>query len=65
MADDGMINRSDLDLIFVTDSVEEAIAYIREKTITPFGLKLVVRRNLPWLGEQALPKQDPDSSRGR
>ena len=26
---------------------------------TPFGLILVVRRNLPWLGEQALPMQDP------
>jgi hypothetical protein len=50
-----MINRSDLDLIFATDSVEEAIAYIREKAITPFGLKLVVRRNLAWLGERALP----------
>jgi uncharacterized protein (TIGR00730 family) len=65
MAEEGMINRSDLDLIFVTDSVEEAIAHIREKTITPFGLKLVVRRNLRWLGEQALPRQDPDCSRGR
>src|SRR6266550_6503597 len=65
MADEGMINRSDLDLIFATDSVEEAIAYIREKAITPFGLKLVVRRHLRWLGEQALPKQDPDCSRGR
>ena len=48
-------DRSDLDLIFATDSVEEAIAHIREKAITPFGLKLVVRRNLAWLGERALP----------
>jgi uncharacterized protein (TIGR00730 family) len=54
MAGEGMINRSDLDLIFATDSVEKAIAHIREKAITPFGLKLVVRRNLPWLGERAL-----------
>src|SRR5712675_827975 len=50
MAGEGMIDRSDLDLIFATDSVEEAIAYIREKAITPFGLKLVVRRHLAWLG---------------
>ncbi len=35
--------------------IEEAIAYIREKAITPFGLKLVVRRHLAWLGERALP----------
>ena len=55
MAGEGMINLSDLDLIFATDSVEEAIAYIREKAITPFGLKLVVRRHLAWLGERALP----------
>src|SRR6059036_3645105 len=55
MAGEGMIDRSDLDLIFATDSVEEAIAHIREKAITPFGLKLVVRRNLAWLGERALP----------
>jgi hypothetical protein len=41
-------------LIFVTDSVEEAIAHIRKKAISPFGLKLVVRRRLPWLGERAL-----------
>ena len=54
MADEGMINRSDLNLIFATDSVEEAIAHIREKAITPFGLKLMVRRHLPWLGERAL-----------
>jgi predicted Rossmann-fold nucleotide-binding protein len=54
MAGEGMINRSDLDLIFVTDSVEEAIAHIRKKAIAPFGLKLVVRRPLEWLGERAL-----------
>ncbi len=54
MTGEGMIDRSDLDLIFATDSVEEAIAHIREKAITPFGLKLMVRQNLPWLGERAL-----------
>jgi uncharacterized protein (TIGR00730 family) len=54
MADEGMINSADLDLIFATDSIEEAIAHIREKAITPFGLKLVVRRHLPWLGERAI-----------
>src|SRR5438046_8158320 len=34
MAGEGMIDRSDLDLIFATDSVEEAIAHIRAKAIT-------------------------------
>jgi uncharacterized protein (TIGR00730 family) len=55
MAREGMIAESDLDLIFATDSVDEAIAHIREKAITPFGLRLVRRRHLPWLGERALP----------
>jgi len=54
MADERMIDRPDLDLIFATDSVGEAVAHIREKAITPFGLKLVVRRHLAWLGERAL-----------
>ena len=54
MAGETMINRSDLDLIFATDSVEEAIAHIREKAITPFGLELVLRRHFSWLGERAL-----------
>lgn len=55
MAREGMISRNDLDLIFATDSVEDAIGHIREKAIAPFGLKLVVRRHLSWLGERGLP----------
>lgn len=54
MAQEKTINRSDIELIFVTDSVEEAIAHIREKAIAPFGLKLVVRRHMPWLGERSI-----------
>ncbi len=48
------ISRKDLDLIYVTDSVEDAIMHIREKAIAPFGLKPVVRRHLPLLGECGL-----------
>ena len=53
MADAGMINRTDLELIYATDSVEEAIAHIKAKAIEPFGLRLVrrTRRSFPWLGE--------------
>lgn len=56
MPDSGTISRGDLDLIYATDSVEEAIAHIRNKAIEPFGLKLVrrVRRTMPWLGERGL-----------
>ena len=56
MSANGMISPGDLDLIYATDSVDEAIAHIRSKAIEPFGLRLVrrVRRHLPWLGERAL-----------
>ena len=54
MAQVGTISPKDLDLIFVTDSVDEAVAHIREKAIKPFGLKPVVRRHLPLLGERGL-----------
>ncbi len=56
MAQAGMISRRDLDLIYVTDSVEEAIAHIRSKAIEPFGLKSVrrIKRSFPWLGERGL-----------
>jgi uncharacterized protein (TIGR00730 family) len=56
MAHHGMIASSDLSLIYATDSVEEAIAHIRSKTIEPFGLKRVARarRHFPWLGERGI-----------
>ncbi len=54
MARLGTIDRRDLDLVFVTDSVEEAIAHIRARTIAPFGLRRRVKRHFPWLGERAL-----------
>ena len=59
MAHHHMISDSDLSLIYLTDSVEEAIAHIRNKAIEPFGLKRVarVRRYFPWLGERGLPTQ--------
>ena len=57
MAEFGMINQTDVSLVYATDSVEEAIAHIRSKAIEPFGLRLTtrIRRHLPWLGERALP----------
>jgi len=62
MAQRGKISSSDLHLIFATDSVEEAIAHIRDKAIEPFGLKRVVhmRRHFPWLGESGFPSKGPD-----
>jgi uncharacterized protein (TIGR00730 family) len=56
MAKTGMIAASDLELVYATDSVEDAIAYIREKAIVPFGLRLVqrVRPQRFWLREHGL-----------
>jgi uncharacterized protein (TIGR00730 family) len=56
MAKTGMIGASDLELVYATDSVEDAIAYIREKAIGPFGLRLVhrVRPQRFWLREHGL-----------
>ena len=64
MAGAGMINAGDLNLLYVTDSVEEAIEHIRTKAIEPFGLKKRIRhvtRSLPWLGERALINKAVDS----
>ena len=54
MARTGTISPADLKLIYLTDSVDDAIGHIREKAIKPFGLKPVVHRHLPWLGESGL-----------
>ena len=54
MARVGTMSRTDLDLIYATDSVDEAIAHIREKAIKPFHLKAAVRGHWPWLGERGL-----------
>jgi hypothetical protein len=54
-----MIGPDDLRLIFATDSVQEAIAHIRNKAIEPFGLKRVarIRRAFPWLGERGFSRK--------
>ena len=54
MARLGTISQPDLSLVFVTDSASEALEHIRARTIEPFGLRQVVRRTLPWLGERSL-----------
>lgn len=52
MARVGTISPPDLDLLYATDSVADAIEHIRQKAIEPFGLKRTVRRSR-WLGEPA------------
>ena len=60
MARVGTISPQDARLIYATDSADDALAHIRQHAIKPFGLKPVVRRHLPWLGECGL-----DDSRER
>jgi uncharacterized protein (TIGR00730 family) len=56
MAQRGMIAANDLNLIYATDSIDEAIAHIQSHAIEPFGLKRVAhpRRHFTWLGEHGL-----------
>jgi uncharacterized protein (TIGR00730 family) len=60
MANAGMIAASDVDLVYATDSVEDAIAHIRNKAIEPFGLRLVhrVRPQRFWLREHGLKRAE-------
>jgi uncharacterized protein (TIGR00730 family) len=54
MASAGMISNEDLRLLYVTDSVEEAVNFLLDKAIKPFGLKPAIRRPTSWLGERGL-----------
>jgi uncharacterized protein (TIGR00730 family) len=56
MAKAGMIAPSDLDLVYATDSVDDAIAHIRSHAIESFGLHASrrVRPHWRWLGERGL-----------
>ena len=55
LAEAGTISPIDKQLFLVTNSPEEAVAYIREKAIEPFGLKPASgqpKRPIWWLGEK-------------
>lgn len=54
METSGMISPGDLDLIYFTDSVPDAMAYLRRRAIKQFGLRRtkLPQRHLPWLGEK-------------
>jgi hypothetical protein len=56
MAEAGNISPEDLQLFHVTDSVNEAVDFLMEKAIKPFGLKLAIRKPKSWLGERGLEK---------
>ncbi len=50
----GTISPGDLDLIYFTDSVRDAVSYLRKHAIKQFGLRKLRApgRFFPWLGEQ-------------
>jgi uncharacterized protein (TIGR00730 family) len=54
MAAAGMISVEDLRLFHVTDSVDEAVNFLLDKAIKPFGLKPAIRHPKSWLGERGL-----------
>lgn len=53
MKERGTISAADLELCLFTDSVEEAVKHIQEKSIKKFGLKAAPsRKRLKWLFER-------------
>lgn len=48
MMDEGTISRNDESLYLVTDSIQEAIDYIKEKSIMAFGLKYMKPKKAFW-----------------
>jgi len=52
MVEDGAVSRTDLDLLKITDDVDEAIAHIDTNTVGSFGLRRVKQRPRWWLGER-------------
>jgi len=57
MIDEGAISPSDLDLLKVTDDLDDAIGHLSTHAVKAFGLKRVVPgRPSWWLGERPMPR---------
>lgn len=55
MLEEGAIGASDLNLLKITDDIDEAMAHLDEHAVAAFGLKRVPwRKPRWWLGEQGL-----------
>ena len=55
MVEKGAVAPADLDLLKITDSLDEAIEHIERHAVAPFGLKRVMKPAW-WLGERGLRK---------
>jgi hypothetical protein len=51
MVEKGAVSASDLDLLKVTDDLDEAVRHIEVHTVGSFGLRRIRRRRWWWLGE--------------
>ena len=55
MVDEGAISRSDLDLLIITDDLDQAISHLEANAVVAFGLRRVPRRAPRWwLGEKGV-----------
>lgn len=50
----GTISPEDLDLVLLTDSIEDAVEHLKIKSIKQFGLKYAEPKPAPWLFERKL-----------
>jgi uncharacterized protein (TIGR00730 family) len=54
LVEHGTVDPQDVDLLFLTDSVEEAVEHVRHAALTELGLRYGARpRRVWWLGERA------------
>jgi uncharacterized protein (TIGR00730 family) len=54
MTTHGAISETDLQLLKVTDDLDEAVAYLEQNAVSAFGLRKVPWRPAWWLGERGL-----------
>jgi hypothetical protein len=59
LIENGTIDAKDLSLIMATDSVDEAIAFIRDKALNQFGLTYGPRVKRSWLLGERAPRRAP------
>ena len=52
MVEHGAVAAADLELLKVTDDLDEAVRHIEQHAVVPFGLKRVIKPAW-WLGEHA------------
>ena len=53
MAENESIDKEDMDLLFVTDSVDEMVEHLREYAVAKFGLVKTPMKTRWWFGERA------------